>query len=155
MTYLERSETLWSQSKPLTTKLRDHFSYLLVCLLWRISSSSLTSGCHYRSVNSSCAQPPPPPRLLWSICPPCQSWGWDICKFCVLPRGRALANLGANPKLLTHTVSYQHITTQWILMEKQADWLICQGQKKIEQGWKCMFSILCMHFFIAYQARIT
>ena len=40
-------------------------------------------------------------------------------------------------------------------MEKQADWLICQGQKKIEEGWKCMFSILCMRFFIAYQARIT
>ena len=40
-------------------------------------------------------------------------------------------------------------------MEKQADWLICQGQKKIEEGWKCIFSILCMHFFIAYQARIT
>ena len=60
LTYLERSETLWSQSKPLTTKLRDHFSYSLVCLLWRISSSPLTSGCHYRSVNSSCAQPPSP-----------------------------------------------------------------------------------------------
>ena len=61
LTYLERSETLWSQSKLLTTKLRDHFSYSLVCLLWRISSSPLTSGCRYRSVNSSCAQPPSPP----------------------------------------------------------------------------------------------
>ena len=60
LTYLERSETLWSQSKLLTTKLRDHFSHSLVCLLWRISSSPLTSGCRCRSVNSSCAQPPSP-----------------------------------------------------------------------------------------------
>ena len=29
------------------------------------------------------------------------------------------------------------------------------GQEKIEEGCKDMFSILCMHFFIAYQARIT
>ena len=37
--------------------------------------------------------------------------------------------------------------------EKQADWLICQGREKIEEGCKGMFSILCMHFFIAYQTR--
>ena len=52
-------------------------------------------------------------------------------------------------------VSYQNITTQSILLEKQADWLICQGWEKIEEVCKGMFSILCMHFFIAYQARIT
>ena len=61
-----------------------------------------------QSIPAAPNPPPPSPWLLWSICPPCQSWGWDICKFCVLPRGRALANPGANPKLLTHTVSYQH-----------------------------------------------
>ena len=55
----------------------------------------------------------------------------------------------------THAVSYQHITTQRILLGKKADWLICQGQEKIEEGCKGMFLILCMHFFIAYQARIT
>ena len=66
LTYLERSETLWSQSKLLTstTKLRNRFSHSLVCLLWRISSSPLTSGCRYGSVNSSCAQPPPPQATL-------------------------------------------------------------------------------------------
>ena len=32
------------------------------------------------SVNSTFAQPPPP-GLLRSICPPCQSRGWGICKF--------------------------------------------------------------------------
>ena len=30
-----------------------------------------------------------------------------------------------------HTVSYQNIPTQRILMEKRADWLICQGEGKI------------------------
>ena len=73
-----------------------------------------------------------------------------------LPGGQAFANPGTNPELLTRTrVSYQNITTQRILLEKQADWLICQGRGKIEEVCKGMFSILCMHFFIAYQARIT
>ena len=55
----------------------------------------------------------------------------------------------------THAVSYQNITTQRILLEKQADWLIFQGREKIEEVCKGMFSILCMHFFIAYQAKIV
>ena len=73
-----------------------------------------------------------------------------------LPGGWAFANPWTNPKLLTRThVSYQNITTQRILLEKQADWLICQGRQKIEEVCKGMFSISCMHFFIAYQARIA
>ena len=97
---------------------------------------------------------PPPLRLLWGICPPCQSQVWGICNICTA-RGR-FANPGTNPELLTRThVSYQNITTQRILLEKQADWLICQGRQKIEEVCKGMFSISCMHFFIAYQARIA
>ena len=48
----------------------------------------------------------------------------------------------------THAVSYQNITPQRILLEKQADQLICQGREKIEEVCKgmLMFSILCMHF---------
>ena len=38
-------------------------------------------------------------------------------------------------------------------MEKQADRLICQGRGKIEEVCKGMFSILCMHFFIAYPSQ--
>ena len=45
---------------------------------------------------------------------------------------------------------------QRILLEKQADWLIDLWRTKIIIGaCKGMFSILCVHFFIAYQARIT
>ena len=38
----------------------------------------------YASINSTCAQPPSPlpPGPLRGICPPCQSLGWGICKFC-------------------------------------------------------------------------
>ena len=55
----------------------------------------------------------------------------------------------------THAVFYQNLTTQRILLEKQEDWLICHGREKIEEVYKGMSSILCMHFFIAYQPRIT
>ena len=33
----------------------------------------------------------------------------------------------------TYVVSYQNITTQRILLEKQVDWLTCQEQEKIEE----------------------
>ena len=92
---------------------------------------------------------PPPPGLLQGICLPCQSWGWGICKFCT-SRGPRLCQPRAFD---THAVPYQNITTQRILLEKQADWLICQGWEKIEEVCKGIFSILCMHYFIAYQAR--
>ena len=109
----------------------------------------------HQSIPAAPRHPPPPLRLLWGICPPCQSQVWGICNI-ALPGGRAFANPGTNPELLTHThVSYQNITTQSILLEKQADWLICQGRQKIEEVCKGMFSISCMHFFIAYQARIA
>ena len=95
------------------------------------------------------APSPPPPGLLRGIFPPCQSRGWGTYKFCAAlepgicqPRGR--------PRVFdTHAVSYQNITTQRILLEKQLDWLICQRREKIEEVCKSMFSILCMHFFIA------
>ena len=71
-----------------------------------------------------------------------------------LPGGRAFANPGRPSNFCTHVVSYPNITTQRILLEKQADLLICQEREKIVEGCKGMFSILCMHFFIAYQAGI-
>ena len=102
------------------------------------------------SVNSSWAQAPP--GLLWGIC---QSRGWGICKFCAA-RGPGICQpLGYSQAFDTYAVSYQDITTQRILLEKQAYWLICQGQEKIEQGCKGMFLVLFINFFIAYQARIT
>ena len=73
-----------------------------------------------------------------------------------LPGGRAFANPGANPELLTRTrfpVRIQlHKRFYW---KNKGDWLICQGQETIEEVCKGMLSILCMRVFIAYQARIT
>ena len=107
-------------------------------------SSHLKNKCPTNaSVKFSCAQPPR--ELLRGICKFCTARGPGICQ----PRGHSRA-------FDTHAVSYQNITTQRILLKKkQADWLICQGREKIEEVCKGMFSILCMHFFIAYQARIT
>ena len=80
------------------------------------------------SVNSTCAQPPPPgycgvfARLV-------SPGGGAIANFS-LPGGRAFANPGAIPELSkTHAVSYQNVTTQGVLLEKKADWLVCQGQE--------------------------
>ena len=79
------------------------------------------------------APSPSPPGLLRGICPPRQSRGWGICKFCAArgpgicqPRGHSWA-------FDTHAVSYQKITTQRILLGKKADWLICQGQEKLKR----------------------
>ena len=108
----------------------------------------------YASVNYSCAQPPTPPGDCGAFAHLVSPGGGAFANV-ALPGGRAFANPGANPELLTRTRFPINITTQRILPEKQADWLICQGREKIEEVCKGMFLILCMHFFIAYQARIT
>ena len=50
-----------------------------------------------------------------------------------------------------YTVSYQNITTQRILLKKK----IILAHLSRTEGCKGMFSILCMHFFIAYQREST
>ena len=59
-------------------------------------------------------------------------------------------------KISIRTRACNILYIQRILLEKQADWLIDLWRTKIIIGaCKGMFSILCVHFFIAYQARIT
>ena len=53
----------------------------------------------YASVNSTCAQPPPPP----GICAPLSVPGVGHLQMLALPGGRAFANPRANPELLTRT----------------------------------------------------
>ena len=81
--------------------------------------------------------------------------GGALASFCAYRGSGIYQPRGHLRALDTHVVSYSTITTKRILLEKQADWPICQGREKIEEGCKGMFSILCMHFFTAYQARIT
>ena len=83
------------------------------------------------SVNSICPQDPP--GLLQGIC---QSQGWGICKFCVAWGPGICQPRAYSQAFDTYMVSYQNITTQRILPEKQAYWLICQRQGKIEEGCK-------------------
>ena len=89
------------------------------------------------------------------ICPPCQSRGGAFVNF-ALPVGRAFANPGATPSF-RHARGFlsKYNYTEDFTGKKQADWLIFQGREKIEDVCKGMSSILCMHFFIAYEARIT
>ena len=89
-------------------------------------------------------RPAPPPGLLQGICLHCQSRGWGICKFCAARGPGIWQPQGHSRAFDTHAVSYQNITTQRILLAKKADWLICQGQQKIEEGCKGMFLILCI-----------
>jgi len=108
--------------------------------------------------NSSRAQhppPTPPPRLLRGIFLPYSPGGGVLANFALLA-GREFANHEATNEILgTHVVSNPNITTQRILLGKQADWLICQGGERIIEDCKGMFSFLCMYSFIEYQARIT
>ena len=78
-------------------------------------------------------RPSPTLGLLWGICTPCQSRGWDICKF-YAAWGPGICQCRGQPRPFDmHKVSYQNITTQRILLEKQADWLICRGWEKTEE----------------------
>ena len=71
------------------------------------------------SVNSTCAQPPPPLGQLRGNCPPCQSRGWGICKCCTA-RGPGICQPPGNSQAFdTHAVSYQNITTRKVLLEEK------------------------------------
>ena len=98
---------------------------------------------------------PPPPRATAVHLPALSVPGVGHLQSLCCPGAGHLPIPGPFQSFDTHAVSYQNITTQRILLGKKGDWLICQGQEKIEEGCKGMFLILCMHFFIAYQARIT
>ena len=104
------------------------------------------------SVSSGCAQHPlPPPPGATPVSPE----GGAFFKFCAA-RGPGICQpRGHSQAFDTHAVSYQNITTQRILLGKKAGWLNCQGEEKIDEGCKGVFLILYMHFFTAYQVRIT
>ena len=72
-------------------------------------------------IHQSIASAPGPPRLLRTICPPCQSRGSGICKFCVA-RGPGICQPRGHSRAFdTHAVSYQNITTQRIFLGKKAE----------------------------------
>ena len=102
------------------------------------------------SVNSSYTQRlPPPPGYCGAFARPV-SPGCGAFANCTARGPGICQTRGFTQAFDTYAVSCQKITTQRILLEKQAYWLICPGQEQIEEGCKGMFSILCMNFFVAY-----
>ena len=96
----------------------------------------------HQSITAAASAPLPSPGLLRDICQPCKSRGWGICKFCTA-RGPGICQpRGHSRHFDTHAVSYQNINTQRVLLEKKADWLICQGQQKIEEGCKVLYMLI-------------
>ena len=81
----------------------------------------------YASVKSSCDQPPL--GYCGAFARLVSPGGGAFANF-VLPGPRAFCQLRA---FNTHTISYQKITTQRILLEKQADWLIVKDGKKLKR----------------------
>ena len=119
--------------------------------------SYLDFHCYFEanvSDNSSCAQPPPPPPGYCRAFARFVSPGGGAFANLALPGGRAFANPRANPELLTrtrfpltiklHTEDFTGKTSRWARFSRTG--------KKVFKG---MLSVLCMHFFMAYQARIT
>ena len=100
------------------------------CLLTYLVLTLVLFTERYASVNSSCAQPPPPLsplgycRALAHLFSP----GVGHLQISRCSGAGHLTSPGLFPALDTHAVSCQHITTQRILLEKNADWFICQGQ---------------------------
>ena len=80
---------------------------------------------------------PPTPRLLQGICPPCQSCGWGISKFCVVLGLGICQPLGHPQAFDTHMVSYPNITKHggFYWNHKQ----VWQGEEKLG-GFQGMFS---------------
>ena len=73
----------------------------------------------HQSIPAAPSVPPPPPGLLQGICPPCQSLGWDICKFCTARGPGICQSRGDSRAFDTHAVSYHNITTHKVLLEKK------------------------------------
>ena len=109
----------------------------------------------YASVNSSCVQTPPPPATAGHF-PALSVPGWGICKFCAA-RGPGICQpRGQSRGIDMQAVSYQTITThRGFHWERKRIGSSVKDRKNFEEGCKGMFLILCMHFFIAYRARIA
>ena len=76
------------------------------------------------------APSPPPPRATGGHFPALSvPEGGAFANF-ALPGGRAFTKPRAIPKLLARMRFPIRLTTQRILLDKQAYWLICQGPEK-------------------------
>ena len=92
---------------------------------------------HQSSVNSRCAQPPlpPPPSPPATVghLPALSVRGSGICNFCTA-RGPGICQPRGHSRAFdTHTVSYQNITTQKVLLEKKQIGSSVKGRNKLKR----------------------
>ena len=87
------------------------------CLLTYLVLTLVLFTERYASVNSSCAQPPPPPGYCGALAH-LFSPGVGHLQISRCSGAGHLTTPGLFPALDTHAVSCQHITTQRILLEK-------------------------------------
>ena len=122
-----------------------------ICFL--ISISTVILKLMYQTIPAAPSPPPPPPGYCRAFARFVSPGGGAFANL-ALPGGRAFANPRANPELLTrtrfpltiklHTEDFTGKTSRWARFSRTG--------KKVFKG---MLSVLCMHFFMAYQARIT
>ena len=101
----------------------------------------------HQSIPAAPNPPPRSPRATAGHLPALSVSGVGHLQFCAARGPGICQTRGFTQAFDTYAVPYQKITTQTILLEKQAYWLICQGQEKIEEGCKGMFSFLFFYFF--------
>ena len=112
---------------------------------------------HYASVNSSCMQPPSP-RAIAGYLPALSVPGMGHLKNFFASRGPGICQPLGQPRAFdTHAargfLSEYNYKEDFTGKTSRLAHLSRTG--KIEEVCKGMFSVLCLHFLIAYQARIT
>ena len=107
------------------------------------NSKTFSNSClrDYASVNSTCAQLPP--GQLRGICPPCQSRGWGIWKFCTAWGPGICQPPGHFRAFDTHAVFYQNITTQKVLLDKKQIGSSVKDRNKLQRVVKA-----CSRFYM-------
>ena len=113
---------------------------------------------HYAPVNSSCTQPPSPPPGYSGAFTRLVSPGVGHLKHFFFSRGQDIWQPRGQPRAFdTHAargfLSEYNYKEDFTGKTSRLAHLSRTG--KIEEVCKGMFSILCLHFLIAYQARIT
>ena len=130
---------------------KDNFSGITQCAFPTIVKSRPRHQLEimHQSIPAAPTHPPPPPhhpRLLRSICPPCQSRGGAFANFALLG-ARHLSTPGPAPNFwqasgflseYTYTEDFNGKTSRLAHLSRRRK--NCKG----------MFSIWCMHLFIAY-----
>ena len=112
----------------------------------------------HQSIPAAAKQPPhlPPPSRYRGAFARLVSPGGGVFANFVLPGGRAFANPGDIPERLTSKrFPISILLHKGFYWERKQIGSSVMDMKKIREVCKGMFLILCMHFFIAYQTRIT